>query len=278
MKTAFDSEGYPLLGWCVHYSTANFRISRSDFLKMLDECKLPHSVCPEILPKHALIRALKEVTRNTSTFYRLISEDSNKATFVIINEKVDHNVHDVDYEKVTRVEFDKNTHIVSVTGSDPGIEAYYKELCGIITGQQFRTIALRIVKTLCCGVSVRDDGGIYFVSKNHQVELEKLDELFLKTNDQADITLIPVVDTKASKNSMWKSALSEIKSEYKSLSEELNKIETITDTMLKVRLDRYNQLKEKISMYETLLSGTADELKESLDNLTKLIKEKVVEG
>ena len=65
--------------------------------------------------------------------------------------------------------------------------------------------------------------------------------------------------------------------DIKKQKEELSKHNEIDSGMLNTRMDRYNKIKEKVEVYETVLNGTAEELKDELKDLTTALHKKLTE-
>ena len=145
------------------------------------------------------------------------------------------------------------------------------------TSGQFRSMAKRFLKKWCQAITVREGGGLYFVPRSNQSELEKLVALFESFGEHADITLIPVIDTKTSRGSMWKSTSKEIEEDVASLIKDFGELnDNTTEKMVEARIQKYNTLKDKIEMFETLLQGTAEGMKTKLDELTETIQKKLI--
>jgi iron uptake system EfeUOB component EfeO/EfeM len=76
---------------------------------------------------------------------------------------------------------------------------------------------------------------------------------------------------------MWKVMTDELQSEITRQEKELNSRADVTDKMMETRIQRYQEIKNKVEMYETVLNGTASEMKEQLAKLTDTVRAKLVE-
>jgi len=277
------TDGYPLLGWAVHWSTHEFTIEFKDFVETLKKVGMPIEVARETLAKNALIRAVRKTAKGKDRFHLKTADIKKEAAFTIAHTEVDEQSYDVDFESETKVVFDKKSKDIDVTGRAASqLRDQYQELRNKYTASQFRTVVLRYLQRYCSAVTIREGGGIYFVPALYESGFKVLMDLFQEMgSDKADITLIPIIDTDGAKKSMWKSFIGEVKQDLASFKRELegfdSKGKEVTEKILETRIKRYKALRQKVETYETVLSGTAQELKDELVQLTKDLQAKLVE-
>lgn len=270
------NDSFPLLGWTVYWSTNSFSMPFDEFIKILEECGIDPAIARETLPKHAAQRAIREKAKGKDTFHRKVADNENEAAFVIARTEVDANL-DPEFQMESKAVFDKDSHQLQVTGQHKDIQELFEKLKTEYTSQQVRTVILRFVKRYCNGITVMDTGGLYFVPKTHEQELNKLYCLFAKLQGKADITPMPLVDTAQARGSMWKVTVGEVAADIARLKADLEKQDDeITEKSYMVRIGKYKTLKEKVLMYENVLSGTAEDLKKELEGLTEALKKKVI--
>ena len=272
-----SGESFPLIGWTVYWSTTQFSMAFEDFVKMLDECGISSHLARETLPKHAAQRAIRESAKGKDTFHRKVADNTEEAAFVIASTEVNSNM-DASFTTNSKAVFDKETKNLSVSGDQhKDIKNLFEKLKTEYTSHQVRTVILRFVKRYCSGITVMNTGGLYFVPKTSENELEKLYKLFELLGDKADITPMPLVDSAQARNSMWKVTVGEVANDIARLKADLEKQDDeITEKSYMARLRKYKALRTKVELYESVLSGTATDLKNDLDSLTKLVQTKII--
>lgn len=271
-------EGFPLIGWCVHWSGMGFELPYEDFVKLLEEAGIPKSVARQTLPKNAYLRAVKMTAKGKTTFARKVLEESDKSVSVIAKEAID--PADLTYEtnQQSTVIFDKDSRDIKVQGAAAkDIKAKFEQYKEYYTASQFRSVVLRYVQRECDGFMVKDGGGLYFVPSFKETEFNKLQHLFelMAKKFKVELGAIPIVDTKAARSSMWASMIGRTKEEIERLEQEIDGMDEVTNKSFELRVKKYKDLRTKTEMYETLLEGTAKDLKSSLDKLTKRLKDKM---
>ena len=85
----FDTEGFPVLGYCVHYAAKDFDISFIEFQTLLENAGIDKDFARETLDRNALIRAVKSVTKTNlhSEFHRNIAEREDIMALAIVSEE-----------------------------------------------------------------------------------------------------------------------------------------------------------------------------------------------
>lgn len=275
-----DASGMPLLGSFIYWRTSSFKQDYEDFLNLLREVGITTEIARATLPKHALIRAIKDTARTAgrNRFHRKTIEHDDRAAFSIARtDIVDEEEMDVSYASESKIIFDKKNKNVKIEGEySEDLNKKYSEYQNFYTEKQFRSVVLRYVKKHCEAVSMLDQGGLYFVPADKQEELDKLEALFHKLPD-AHLAIIPQFDSKKAKKEIWSVMISEAHRELQKLSEDFESLDDeVTDKVVGTRLQRYKKLKTKIEMYELALSSTAEDLKEGISKLTDLIKRKKI--
>lgn len=270
---AKSAEGYPLLGYAVYWSIKGVQIPQADFAKLLNKLGIPQSVAPDIREKSALNAAIREQSKGRrDVFHRSVLNDQEKAGFVISRSEVTNaRKLDVSFSTETKIHFDKHSKQVTVEGDRKDeIQSSYEHLKDTYTSERFRTVTLRIIRDLCQAVTIRDKGGFYFIPSTHDEWFKKLQKLF-EAFPECEIDLIPVIDSKAAKKSIWKALVGEVEGELAEMEEKIAKYPD-SERARNSRLDEYKALREKVENYGTLLSGTASEFEDRLKDIAKKIK------
>ena len=77
-----------------------------------------------------------------------------------------------------------------------------------------------------------------------------------------------------------KALIGDVQNSIKEMNEDLEKFNPSgkkAERVMEDRVRRYKELKERVENYEVLLSGTAEDLKVQIDELTRKIHAKLVE-
>lgn len=277
-------DGYPLLGQCVFFSTSEFLISIEEVRERLKKAGLKPDFVKDILLKNALKKAMKKQARGVkNAFHRTVSEESDRTIITVAKPDVSNsraedirNV-EVAYSTDLTASYEKGSKKIQVAGE--GAQEVKKDteiFSGNYDADKFRAMVLRILDKECKSISVRPTGGIYFVASSKQEELDKLQKLF-DLFPEASLDYLPIIDTKEAKRSMWKSIVGDVKQELKAAQSDLGKLPSeISSKKLEGQLRRYKNIRVKVEMYETVFSNTAEDLKNELDALSKLIQKKVL--
>lgn len=280
MRTTISrsAEGYPLIGYCVYWSIAGDLVTRySAFLKHLEECGIPTEVARAPQAKSALIRAMHEQNKGKKTaFHRKVVDDKDIAAFAMVQSNVDRTNLDVDFQTETKISFDKDTKQIRVTGTNADeIAARYEENKDVYNSDNFRAVTLRFIEKYCDSISIRERGGVYFIPAHRLDNFAALQKLFALF-PSCSVDVIPVIDTAQAKKSMWKSLIGEVTAEIQAMKDDVVNIDKdSSERSVEIRLARYRALKDKVENYETLLSGTATELKSEVENLSKTLLAKL---
>lgn len=279
-QIAKSAEGYPLLGYAVYYTISDINVKHADFVKLLEQIGLPTSVAPAVQAKSATIKAIKSETKGRKgTFHRKAVDNDAKAGFAIVtSQTVDEENVDVEFGTETKVILNKGDKTLEVSGPNAdSIKAAYESFKETYTSDRFRNVVLRLIKDHCQGMNIREKGGVYFIPSAHNETFEKLQALFMRF-PTCSLDVIPVIDTAQAKKSMWKALVGEVTEDLRKMQEDVQNLEPdASSRSLQVRLERYEELKSKVELYEILLSGTAHELTTELNKIGSEIRRRMVE-
>lgn len=273
------SDGFPIVGWCLYWSIRKVSIPFNELQDLLKELSIDQRLAKKPLHRNAFIKSVKEMSKlKDNNFHRKVADSTEKMALVMVNQNVDDKNLKVDFKTKTTAVFDKiskNLEIKGHGGSE--IEDKYQFHQEHYDSKQLRSLVLRYVKQICDGVTVRQDGGVYFVATEKEEELDKLEKLFERINSinsESILEIIPIIDSKKARNSIWKSVVGDINNNLDKLLEDFNNMNPdINARNLKLKLKKYDNLKTKVEMYEEVLKDTADGLKDKI----KSINDKVIE-
>lgn len=275
---ARSSEGVTLIGWFVYWSMADVSIEHNDLLTKMAALGLNKDAAPQIRAKSAFIRATEEIAKGRKARHQKIIDDSTRCIYVIVSTHVDPVNVDVAFTVEHKIIFNKQDNTISVADtSDVGMEvvALAQKYAETYYSDQLRETVLRLLGHHCQFITVRDRGGIYFVPSVHEEELKKIQKLV----DQfpgCSVETVGIADMAEARKSMWKSLVGEVTHEINLMKADLHDaVPDMSDSSMKIRMDRYAALREKVENYEIVLNGTASELKGELAMLGRSLAAKL---
>jgi hypothetical protein len=273
--------GQALLGNLIIWSVSEFKISYDELVARLKNSGLPEKLARPTSEKSAATKAVKAYAKsqNQDHFHRKLVDGKETTAFAIVSQAVDSSTLDVKYSAETKAVLDKGNKTLKVSG--PGgkeIMDHFDSYRGSFTGEQVRNIIHNFLSSDCNAISVRGRGGNHFIPVQKSAEFEAL-EKFLQSFPEIEYLVYPVADSAAAKRSTWKALTGDIQAELAAAKKDIDSLAPdASDKVLQRRLDEYAQLKNKVLMFEEVLEGTAQELKDSLVELSKTIQNKMTGG
>jgi len=271
--TIKNVDGLPVVGWLVNWSATGYEVPRADLVALLTKVGIDPNVARAVLPKNALGRAFKEHAKGHDKFHRKVSDGSERAVFAILETEVS-NIDEIGIETTTKGYYDKSTHSPKVSGQNKSkVEESYGKRLETYASDQFRSIVLRYVKRYCSAVTYLDTGNLYFIPATKKAELDKLIELFRVIGPPVKLNIKEEISTTQVRAVMWTLATKEIVADIAKLKEDFNEIGDETSARsMQLSLSKYDSLKTKVEMFETVLSAEAGNLKQQLDDLNKAVR------
>lgn len=271
-KTA---EGSSVLGWLIFYSASNFTIPYLDLIEKLKEAEIDPAIARETASRWAFQRAVNEYVDTPDKFVKR-QEGETESVSVLASISAN-TTGDVDFVKHAAPVFDKTLKAIKSDGGLDGFSTHFDHHKKMYGGHQFRTITLRYLKRHCSALTVMDTGGLYFVPRVREVEMRKLEKFYQLMNQDCHITPLPVRDEEEVRAPMWQKMCEEVGQEIQDLKKDFDDLDdSIADRVRTTRLRRYASVKGKVELYEAALSSTASTLKDELDALEKMVREKAV--
>lgn len=278
-----NAEGFPIAGWLVNWSTNKLSIKVEHLTKLLVEVGINSEYARDVLPKNAVIRAIKNHMKTIESQDRKNirfkeSDESETMVMSLITVRINTTTNDR-FEQLTKVTYHKGLGTFDIEGLyEKELRAGYEETKGAYAADQFRAVILRYVKRQCAAITYLETGSLYFIPASKKEELDKLIALFEKVGDNAQLHVKEEISTKSIRNTMWKLTVGEITQDLEKLEEDFKEMpDTLHARNVELKLKRYNTLKTKVEMFESVLQGTAEDLKSSLENLSNLVRKKVMD-
>ena len=216
-------------------------------------------------------------TKKKRTLIRVINKaGAEHLVFGIVSENVDFNKLGLSYGTQLRILLHKKTgEILCTTDADGVISAqnessqvtreiipYYNEFRRLFFTDDLSKMVHAIVTSMNA-VSLRKEGGVYFVphAERHQIELAKelIASLPTTASDKPYLLAIPVINNEVAKADVALAIHHGFLDELKSMASDLDRFAqaepgTVRSETISNRLLQYKHVKEKVGMYATLLS------------------------
>lgn len=271
-----SAEGVPLIGWFVYWSITNVKVNYNDLINMMETIGLDTDAATPIRQKSAFIRAVEEVAHSQGARHQKIVDNIAQTVYIIVKTHVDQANLDATFTTETKAIFKKIDGTVEVQGPfGAEISAHFADYSENYYSDQFRDMILRLLDSHCQYLTIRDRGGIYFVPSVHEDGLDLIKQLF-KNFSECYFETVGVANMAEAKQSMWRTLVGEVNSEIQKMKEDIaSAAPDMSDSSMRVRLERYKELREKVENYEFVLAGTAEALKNELTDLSNLLREKL---
>ena len=313
-----NQTGPDLLGYVVNWRLMNIRVQEGDLKTALDRAGFTNHLPTLPTPRNALRRALEawiaertqqqtgtpqptiashddDENQKETTLIRVINKaGAEHLVFGIVSENVDFNKLGLSYGTQLRILLHKKTgEIVCTTDADGVISAqnessqvtkeiipYYNEFQRLFFTDDLSKMVHAIVTSMNA-VSLRKEGGVYFVpqAERHQIELAKELIASLPTSalHKPYLLAIPVINSDGAKADVALAIHHGFLDELKALAADLDRFAqaepgSVRSETISNRLLQYKYVKEKVGMYATLLSMQQDDIVRGLEALTNKAK------
>lgn len=270
---ATSAEGYPLLGYSVIWSAEGVRDRYASFVGKLNSLGIPDDIATVVRPKSALVKAMREETKGrTDTFHKGVDENADRAGWVIAGtHAIDKANLDVEFATQTKVIFNKDTKRAEFQGVNAqALEQKFEQFKDVYGPDNFTNAVLRYIERYCDALSLRKKGGVYFIPAHKQAEFEKLQKLF-ELFPTAHLQAFPIINTAQAKKEAYRAMTVDVQAEIATLKKEME-AGGQTERSIEIRLEKFRKLKNKVSNYEDLLTGTADGLKSEIETLAATMR------
>ena len=325
LSTIENQSGPEFLGYVVNWRLMNIRVQEADLKLALDRAGFSKHLPTLPTPRKALRRALEawiaertqqqSGTRQTITTAAASDDDDenqkestlirviNKAgaehlVFGLVSENVDFNKLGLSYGTQLRILLHKKTgEILCTTDADGVISAqnestqvtaaitpYFNEFRHLYFTDDLSKMVHAIVTSMNA-VSLRKEGGVYFVphAERRQIELAKELIASLPTTgaDKPYLLAIPVINNEVAKADVALAIHHGFLDELRSMASDLDRFAqaqpgTVRSETISNRLLQYKYVKEKVGMYATLLSMQKDDIVNGLESLARKAQEIVL--
>jgi len=277
--TSVLTRGGQHLGDIVYWTLAEVRIDRSTLETIWSRAQL----APEHLPDPPTIeRALKAAVRECAVgqadrLIRLGKEDEAEIVFAIVRE-TKHSDGSVSYQQETRIILDRRSEAVSsdIDGHDLAsiITTRFAELRTTHTPDDIRRAMMKTLDA-CAAVTLRDHGGIYWVPAPYAVLIRRLQGAIERIGSSR-VYLLPVHESVDANRTLGDAAKLAIEDELVQLKAEVEGFVASPPerpSTLARRLDAFEALKVRASLYHEVLQVHVTDLEKTLAVLAETVED-----
>lgn len=238
----------------------------------LDSKRVP----PELKPVQAFRRAWRHATSKLpdGLMLRPIAETEDEIVVGLVREKPNQAARDLDYDVVARIAFDK-THAKISADAEHGVVGQIRDLYRhhlAHTTEDIRTMMTSFLSE--AGVSLRDSGGVYYVTSAHNAQLEALCRVVEEVGHNRTFRL-PIIDSPATRATLREVAERSLDDEVRELEEELAgfDFDKVRASTLERRLEAFEQLRNRASLFAGVLAFKADGLAQRVSAMQAQVRQ-----
>ncbi len=305
----------PLVGYTVFWRLTGIRVSHPDLEQALKatgfEKYLPDPPTPRVALRRALaewIKAKQQNARNPQhqqddedqevndgvrrrTLIRVINRaGSEHLVYALVAEDVDFSVLGLSYGTALRILLHKKTgEMICTTDAEGVIDAqresrrvtderapYWQQYRDLFISRDLSQMMREIVNGMSA-VSLRREGGLYYVPASERDSLLRLRQLITGIPQIADldpfVCALAVPDAAEAKRSLSKAVHAGLLDEISSLQTDLGRLSESGDRLrektITQRLVSYKRLKAKAEMYQDLLGMQQDQVRAGIAGLER---------
>lgn len=269
------------LGNLIYWSIDKVTLNKDDLAGILKDLGLSEDLIPRNDHKTALIRALRDITKGDERFYRRFHDSKESVRFAIILPEETQTTavdYDIDFKKEVILTLYKDSGRVKADVEHPMLQPIldnYEANRLNLDANQLRSVILKIVRNDCLGVSMRKQGGIYFIDQKNQKQMAKLAGLFERLGGDNILSQVPIYDDKSTQDALELAINDDIISELQTIIEEIEiKLENggISAKVLEGRKEEATNLMNKIIHHEANLRNKANELRSKTEQFQKALE------
>ena len=266
------------LGDLLWWTLADVRIDRKTLEQLWLSAGLPAELLPEIPSSE---KSFKLAVRECSTgqaerIIRLGKEDEHELVFAVLRETRD-GQGNVSTQQEAKVILDRVAD--SVSTDQPGhqlaeaILAAFIKLRHTHPADDIRRAMLKVLDS-CAAVTLREHGGVYWVPAAHAETVRKL-QLAVERIGNSRMYLLPVHKSEEATKTLGDVAKSSVEAELEALKQEIQGFVQSPPARMSTlvhRLDAFETLRAKASLYKQVLEVQVTDLDETLSELATSVE------
>jgi len=200
-KLAKQSRELPCIGYTVYWNIANIEVPRNKFIENVCEFNLPEDEVANVTHKAALRKALKALS--AKRLIRQIDANDDRVVYAVVKEQINKRESDVNYDKESIVIYDKRNEYIRFKGSRiERLKDAFDRYMGVFTAQDIRSYLVRVIKHEALGITIRERGGIYYVTNRYADLIKNLSSLAESCGDNCYLHYFGLIDTEEAKKAI----------------------------------------------------------------------------
>ncbi len=301
---AVDQDLLGEVGWWT--LSQNSQITHEDLVKLFDQHGFDKDLIPKpVAPKRAFRRAIEDARQQFAgeVFIPKIDKDGNDISWTTIQRvKVDDDLHEHAFHQETAVRFiyipgrkgQEEDGVITTdfdAGQDPQEvdslvaevvrkikESYYRHR-KVLSMNDLRTTIKRVLDS-GLAMRIRRDGGVYFVPQQHTGVVNALQEILVQIDCRWDSYPIPVGQKSKVKINFMEAFEDEVHGFMTAFKATIFKESGgmkagLRSSTVARKLTEFNELKDKLEVYEELLSFKADDTRSKMEDIFETIMQAV---
>lgn len=279
-ERALDAGG-ELLGHLTWWALNGATVTHPELVALADRHGLDHRYLPkEVKPSTAFRRAWRSASRRlpAGLMLREIAETPDEIAVGLVEERPDPTRLDLDYQVLVRVTYDKRNQSMYADRSheivDSIRELYRRHLDH--GSEDVRAMLVAFVRE--AGLSIRESGGVYLVPPPRASTLKALAGV-VGDIGKNQVFVLPLVDHEGAKETLAEMARSTLDEEIRTVEAELEAFtqseHETRDSTLARRIERFDELRGRVSLFASTLAFKADALHERIARLQSGLRQQL---
>lgn len=232
--------------------------------------------------ERAFRRSVRRTVGSSNTLVRPVVDDNKSVVLGVVSERADSRAQDLDYQVVDRLGFDKATGAVNSSNSvtQAAVESEIRSLEHMVEGQDLTVSIVRWVGQVA-GCALRENGGVYWVPPAAAAQLKTLGEAIEEgTGGACSVYVLPLSSSAEAERGIGDSAKAGMESQLALIAREVEEFKTEAPSRrsLENRLVKFQELRQRATMYRDLLKVSAGDLEEKISAMEGAVREMLAAG
>ena len=268
----------PHLGDIVWWTLADARTPRADLEQVWRDAGLAAEYLPELPSSDRSLRvaAREAAVGQTDRLLRLAKADESETVFAVVHEDRPGD-GTVAYTQEARITLDRRADVFSSDDPTHEMVAAVRHRFEILrlthTVDEIRRAVLRSLQSFAA-VTLREGGGVYWVPFLFSAQLRRLQAAIAQIGS-SQIYLLPVHRNGDAEKTLSAVAKGSLEAELAALSVEVEEFLAAPperQSTLTRRLEMFDDLSARAGLYEMVLKGNLDGIRQKLENLTSSVE------
>ncbi len=238
---------------------------------------------PEVPSNEKAMKVAKALVQTGKAVTLKFTKDDDDELHLVIIEYRQVGDGDVDPVQVNKVVlFKKNGALVVTDKQDPVILEIQAQYTLALTTHTPDDVRRCLVRAIGCyaAIALREKGGIYWVPRTYAAKLRDLERVVAQIGD-SKLYVLPVHNTVEGKANLSAVVAGSLETELEALKQELKNFvhgKSPREETLKRRIEIYDELKARATMYKAILDVNVLDITDDLDAMGGIIEDLIKGG